>query len=190
MPLRESRLSVLTRAGRVADRLVGAVAIFSLAALLGVIAVRPAPSPPPVRDLTVGIHHTGGGWSFNRAERCYMKKINNIRENHGLPPASSDPQLGYVARLHSKHMAANHSVYHDDRFGERVTNWMRLGQNTGRGVSCRSVTRAFMNDPVHRDIILGDWDFIGVGVVNSGNYSYVQQLFESSRNPGNIYNTP
>jgi uncharacterized protein YkwD len=142
-----------------------------------------------IQDLK-GAKTTGGGFSFNSKEACFMKKINKIRLRHGLPKASSDPQLGYVARKHARTIARDGAVYHDDRFGERVTNWIRLGQNTGRGGGCRSITRAFMNDQTHREIILGQWSFMGVGVDSAGGRIYVQQLFESRKNPGNVYNTP
>jgi uncharacterized protein YkwD len=167
--------------------LFGPVTFLCLSILLVAEAVPPV---PPIRDLTIGVQSTGGGFRFNRAERCFMRKINNARAKHGLGPASSDPQLGYVARLHAKEIARAQSVYHDNEFGQKVTNWYRLGQNTGRGMSCRSVHRAFMQDPTHKEIVLGPWNFIGVGISSYNGRVYVQQLFESSRNPGNIYNTP
>lgn len=176
------------RAGSLATRLFGPVTILCLSILM--VAAASIPVPPQVRDLTIGVQHTGGGFTFNRKERCFMKKINESRAAHGLGPAEVDPQLGYVARLHAKEIARNQSVYHDDRFGERVTNWYRLGQNTGRGSTCRQLHRAYMDDPTHREIILGDWNFIGVGIATYNGRIYNQELFESARNPGNIYNTP
>ena len=176
------------RAGSLANRLFGPVTILCLSVLL--VAAASIPVPPPIRDLTIGVEHTGGGFSFTRKERCFMKKINQSRANHGLPPADFDPHLGYVARKHAQELARNRAIYHDDEFGQKVTNWYRLGQNTGEGSSCRSLHRAYMQDPAHREIILGNWNFIGVGIAVVNGRIYNQELFESSRNPGNIYNTP
>ena len=176
----------LSRAGSIASSIFGAFTVFCLSVTLVVVATRP--EAPAIREIVV--KQTSGGWSFNSAERCFMRRINNIRARHGLGPATMDPQLGYVARLHAKKIAADRAVYHDDQFGQRVTNWVRLGQNTGRGLSCRTVTKAFMHDPTHREIILAPWSFLGVGAVSAGGRVYVQQLFESERNPGNVYNKP
>lgn len=129
-------------------------------------------------------------FSFKRVERCVMRKVNKIRRRQGLRTLHRDPQLGYVSRLHAITMADSGSVFHDDNFGNLVTNWSRLGQNTGRGRSCRSVVRAFMNDAVHKAIILGPWRYQGVGIYRSGGKNYVQHIFESRADPGNIYHIP
>lgn len=181
---------MLARTRKVAEGAIGTLTMFCLAVFLVFAGSAPGPAKPEVRDLRGQVRNAGGGFRFNSKETCFMKKINRIRARHGLSRASSDPQLGYVARRHARKMAGARSVFHDDRFGERVTNWVRLGQNTGAGSGCRSVTRAFMNDSVHREIILGPWSFLGVGIDSAGGRVYVQQLFESRRNPGNVYNTP
>ena len=81
----------LSRLGSIASIFFGTLTAFCVTVTLVVMAT--SPQAPAVRDLTV--RQTSGGWSFNSAERCFMKKINNIRARHGLGPASSDPQLGY-----------------------------------------------------------------------------------------------
>lgn len=130
------------------------------------------------------------GFSFKRSEKCVMRRINNIRQRHGLRALDRDPQIGYISRLHAITMAGTGSIFHDDNFGNEVTNWTRLGQNTGRGGSCRSTVRAFMHDPPHREIILGAWRHQGVGVHRAGGVLYVQHIFESKADPGNIYHVP
>ena len=140
--------------------------------------------------LPQGPARAGGSNRWNNPERCFMKKINAARARHGLHATNTDPHLGYVARLHAKELARAGSVYHDHQFGEKITNWYRLGQNTGRGTTCRQLHKAFMQDPSHREIILGKWAFLGVGMSASNGRIYVQQIFEASANPGNVYNTP
>lgn len=133
---------------------------------------------------------SGSTYNFNRPERCMMRKINRKRARHGLRKLRWDLQLGYVARRHAGSIASARGVYHDSRVGEKVTNWRRLAQNTGRGTKCKSLFRSFMRSSKHRSNILGSWYFMGVGAKRSGGRLYVQQLFESRYDPGNIYNYP
>jgi uncharacterized protein YkwD len=131
-----------------------------------------------------------GAYSFKPPEKCMMRKINRARARHGLRKLKWDPQLAYVARRHAGSIATARGVYHDYRVGEKVTNWRRLAQNTGRGMRCKPLFRAFMRSSKHKSNILGTWYFMGVGAQRAGGRLYVQQLFESRYNPGNIYHYP
>ncbi len=130
------------------------------------------------------------GFSYKRAERCLMRRINRVRSRHGLGRLDGDRQLAYVARKHAESMASSRGVWHDPNVGSEVTRWRRLAQNSGRGQSCKSLTRSFMNSQKHRSNILGQFRFFAVGVKRAGGSLYVQELFESRRNPGNIYHYP
>ncbi len=79
---------------------------------------------------------------------------------------------------------------HDPRLGRKVTRWRRLGENTARGRNCRSVMRALWRSPSHRANILGRFSFVGVGIARRKGRIYVQQVFESRSDPGNIYSHP
>ena len=119
-----------------------------------------------------------------------MWKINRKRASRGLRKLNWDPQLSYVARRHAGSIASSRGVYHDTRVGDKVTNWRRLGQNTGRGYKCKPLFRSFMRSSSHRGNILGRWRHMGVGTARSGGRLYVQQIFESRYDPGNVYNYP
>lgn len=119
-----------------------------------------------------------------------MRQINSIRSRHGLRRLERDKQLAYIARQHATEIAGNGSVYHDYDVSWKVTRWRRLAQNTGRGRSCRSLARAFMNSASHRSNILGRFRFMGFGTEKRNGRVFVQQLFESRRNPGNVYQYP
>lgn len=119
-----------------------------------------------------------------------MRKINGRRARNGLSRLDWDAHLIYVARRHASNMAANRVVYHDSSIGQRVTHWRRLGQNTGAGRRCKHLLKSFMHSSVHRTNILGAWRHFGVGVSRSGGRIYVQQIFESRLDPGNIYSYP
>jgi uncharacterized protein YkwD len=146
-------------------------------------------SPVVTRELVIR-PALAGDFSFKQKELCVMERINKIRARHGLNKLRKDPQLGYVARQHSRTMAATGTVFHDDTVGAKVTNWIRLGQNTGRGPTCRYMVRSFKHDPVHKEIILGAWRWQGVGVKKGGKRYYFQHLFTSGGDPGNIFNIP
>lgn len=132
----------------------------------------------------------GTRFRFKRAERCLMHRINRARVNHGRRRLEPDKQLAYVARRHARDMASSGGVWHDSTIGWKVTRWRRLAQNTGRGASCASLSRSFMASRTHRNTILGRFKYIGVGVENRDGRLFVQELFESRRNPGNVYNYP
>lgn len=132
----------------------------------------------------------GSHYRFTRAEKCLMRKTNDARARHGRRRLRWDKQLGYVARRHAFAMARARSVWHDPGLGSEVTRWRALAQNTGRSTRCKRMFRSFMHSSAHRSNILRRWRYIGVGVDRARGRLYVQQVFESRRDPGNIYATP
>ncbi len=135
----------------------------------------------------VSLDSESESFTFKPVERCFIRMINMKRRGHGMPRLQGDRDLGIVARRHSKEIARARAVRHDNNYGSEITRWTRLGQNTGRGNGCRSLFGAFWRSDVHRNNILGRWRHIGVGVKRVGGAIYVQQVFESKRNPGTIY---
>ena len=132
----------------------------------------------------------GKDFDFKKVEKCFMRKINNKREHNGLGRLEKDKHLGYVARRHAKWMARADRVKHDSDIGEKVTKWIVLGQNTGKGKRCKSMFTSFWNSSGHRANILGSWRFLGVGTKFEKGRLYVQQVFESTDNPGNVWSVP
>jgi uncharacterized protein YkwD len=133
---------------------------------------------------------SSGGWSFNGSEKCFMKKINRRRQRNGKGALNIDRQLGYVARRHARTMARSGSMFHDADIGSKVTRWRTIAQNTGKGGPCKKMFKLFWRSSAHRANMLGPYRFIGVGVEKRGGKYYVQQVFESKRNPGNIWHKP
>ena len=132
-------------------------------------------------------------WSFNRIERCFMRKVNDKRAQFGLQRLEWDKQVGWVSRRHAYAMASTGSVWHDDQLGAKITNWSMLGQNSGRGAQgghCGGLFRAFWRSGPHRANILGSWRYMGIGGTRHYDRLYVQMAFESRVNPGNIYSRP
>jgi uncharacterized protein YkwD len=129
-------------------------------------------------------------YRYRHSEKCFMRKINEVRAAYGQRRLNWDKQLGYVARRHANVMANQGGVWHDQNLGRRVTRWKSLGQNTGAGGRCRKLFGSFMASAPHRANILGRWRFIGVGTRWEGHRLYVQTVFESRRNPGNVWSWP
>ena len=152
--------------------------VSALAALVVVAALPQAPA------------RAGGNYRWNNPERCFIKKINKARSKQGLRRLRRDEHLGYVAKRHARRMASKESMWEQQDLGSKITNWRTLGQNTGLGGKCRSLFRAFMNSAPHAANVLGDYKYLGVGAKWRNNRLYVQQIFESKKNPGNIYHSP
>ena len=132
----------------------------------------------------------GGSYHWNKPERCFMKKINKARAKQDLRRLRRDVHLGYVAKRHARRMASKESMWEQADLGSKITNWRTLGQNTGLGGKCRQLFRSFMDSAPHAANVLGDYKFIGVGAKWRNHRLYVQQIFESRKNPGNIYQSP
>ena len=160
-----------------------------LAAALGVVTVVAlSVPPPPVGSLAES--EPIGTYRLSKAERCFLKKINNFRRSKGKRRLDLDKQLAYVARRHARGMAKNQTIYHDGDLGSTVTRWRRLGQNVGYGGGCKGLFKAFKNSSMHRSNILGTWKHVGVGTERRGGRVFVMHVFQSRRNPGNIYHYP
>lgn len=151
---------------------------------------RPAPDRSPSVDLS---NDSGGDWSFNRSERCFLARVNQRRARQGLPRLEWDRQVGFIGRRHAMRLARADGLWHDQHLGNKITNWIALAQNTGRsdpGRRCKGLFRSFWNSYYHRQNILGSWCHMGIGAVRRNGRLYVQMVFESQRNPGNIYQQP
>lgn len=132
---------------------------------------------------------SGSSYRWKGKERCLLQKVNRARANHGRRRLGWDKQMGYVARQHAKAMASSRSIWHDD-IGNKITRWRSLGQNVGRAGTCKRVFKALMRSSGHRANILGSWKYMGFGASRAGGKLYVSQIFESRRNPGNVYQYP
>lgn len=161
-----------------------------LAVVLGAAAVVTLSVLPSMPRASLSESEPVGNYSFTKGERCFLRKINGLRNRNGKRRLNADKQLGYVARRHARGMAKNGSIYHDGDLGRTVTRWRRLGQNVGVGGGCKSLFKAFKNSSLHRSNILGSWRHMGVGVDRRGGRIYVMQIFHSRRNPGNVYRYP
>jgi uncharacterized protein YkwD len=109
-------------------------------------------------------------------ERALVSKINASRAVYGLRALPIRSGLTWRAHDHSLAMARQHRLYHSDL--TKVCCYRSVGENVGYATTLYRVHRALMNSPAHRSNIMGTrWDSIGVGVVQSGGYLWVTEIF-------------
>ncbi len=111
------------------------------------------------------------------AEGDFVSKINASRSAAGLPPVSVHSDLVPDARNHSAEMMAAGRIYHTSNLGGVASGWEALAENVGAGPSVDSLHSAFMNSSGHRANILGDYNYVGVGVASDGEVLWVTVIF-------------
>lgn len=111
------------------------------------------------------------------AEGAFVSKINASRAAAGLPALSTHSDLVPDARAHSAEMMAAGQIYHTANLGGVASGWDALGENVGAGPSVDSLHTAFMNSSGHRANILGDFNYVGVGVVEQDGVIWVTAIF-------------
>lgn len=108
----------------------------------------------------------------------FISKINASRSANGLPPLEGYWDLADNARSHSNLMADRQELFHSSNLGSVTSGWERLGENVGVGPDVSSLHQAFMNSSGHRRNILGDYNYVGVGVtVDDSGMLWVTVIF-------------
>ncbi len=102
------------------------------------------------------------------AESQFVSKINASRAAAGKAPLEVYWDLTDDARAQSQRMAAQGEIFHNASLSSVTGVWMALGENVGVGADPSSLHSAFMNSAAHRKNILGDYNYIGVGVTTDG----------------------
>ena len=110
----------------------------------------------------------------------FLAKINATRSAHGLEALQIESGLRSHARSHTLGMMDAGYLYHsssDELMAVGGEVWERIGENVGRGQSPTSLHNAFMESSGHKDNILGDYNYIGIGTGSRNGYLYVTVVF-------------
>jgi hypothetical protein len=99
------------------------------------------------------------------AEGSFVSMMNAERAAHGLPALQVYWDLTDDARAHSQQMASSGTLHHNPNLGSVTSAWQALGENVGVGASVEVLHEAFMGSSAHRGNILGDYNYVGVGVI-------------------------
>ena len=122
--------------------------------------------------------------ALTSVETCFFNAMNAERAAKGKPKLALASDLTTIARNHSKKMAADGTIYHNNNLGSQISgNWTAAGENVGMGPDCQSIHDAFMASPGHRANILDtDYNQVGVGVAtDSDGTVYVTEDFAGRR---------
>jgi len=98
------------------------------------------------------------------AEGQFVSKINASRAAAGKAPLEVYWDLADDARAQSAAMAAKGSIYHNPGLAGVTSGWTTLAENVGVGFDVNQLHQAFMDSAPHRSNILGDFNYVGVGV--------------------------
>lgn len=91
--------------------------------------------------------------------------LNEARAANGLTPVAMHSDLTDDAQAWSQHLQSQGSLSHNPNLGSVTTGWDKLGENIGVGVSMQSLHNSFMSSAGHRRNILGDYNYVGIAVV-------------------------
>lgn len=117
--------------------------------------------------------------AISSEESGFVAKINASRGSRGLRSLTVKGDLVDVARRHSREMADAGTIYHNTSLPNQVRgDWTRLGENVGVGATVDELHQAFMDSAPHRaNILEGDYNQVGIGVVITDGTIYVTEIF-------------
>ena len=134
------------------------------------------PGAPAAAPLPFGSAHP-------QAQELYYI-VNNERAANGLGPVAWHDQLGGLAQGWSDYMAVSGNYSHQnlDAILQNPTyyGYSGLGENIlhgACGISAAQMDQAWMNSPLHRANILGNFSAVGIGVACNGGDLYATEDF-------------
>lgn len=101
------------------------------------------------------------------AEQAFVAHINALRIDKGLQPLVEHSELTAIARRWAGAMAAADQISHNRGFSKSVrSDWEKLGENVGVGMTVEKLHAAFVASPAHyRNLVNPVFTYVGVGVV-------------------------
>ena len=114
------------------------------------------------------------------SEDQFLSMINDSRASVGLGALTVDGGLHSHARNHTLDMMEANEIFHsasDELLAAAGSGWSGLAENVGRGNTVDSLHTAFMNSSDHKKIILGDYNYVGIGTGSKDGRLYVTIVF-------------
>ncbi|MDH3731578.1 MAG: CAP domain-containing protein [Acidimicrobiia bacterium] len=121
-------------------------------------------------------------------EDSMLAFINAERAANALEPLSVYYDLVDDGRSHSVAMEEASFLHHNPDLGSVTTGWYALGENVGVGPDVDSLHDAFMASPGHAANVLGDYNYVGIGVEQDGPRIWVTVVF--MRGPTGLGDAP
>ena len=113
-----------------------------------------------------------------------LSRINNSRAAAGLAPVETYFDLTDDARAHSARMMDRGEIYHNTNLGGVTGVWQALGENVGVGWDINALHDGFMNSSGHRANILGNYNYVGIGVKQDDDGAYWVTVIFMRAEPG------
>lgn len=121
--------------------------------------------------------HTNSSTSTGPApgmEERFLDLLNDSRNREGLSSLRRVEGVDNVAREWAHVMAVDNELKHRPSLRTPFDgDWRGLGENVGVGFSAESLHQAFLDSPGHRANIMGDFDYVGIGVALAGTRTWV-----------------
>lgn len=119
-------------------------------------------------SLVLASPSSAGGDGPRPAERRLRALVNEVRVEAEADRLTVRRALTRIARKHSRRMADEDRIFHNDDLEEDVgEGWTILAENVGYASDAESMFEWFMDSPPHRrNILEEDVERIGVGVAH------------------------
>jgi hypothetical protein len=114
--------------------------------------------------------------------------INAERAANGLAPLAVYYDLVDDAQAHSILMKESAVLHHNPGLGSVTTGWHALGENVGVGPDTATLHDAFMASPGHAANVLGEYNYVGIGVESDGPRIWITVVF--MRGPAGLTAAP
>jgi uncharacterized protein YkwD len=100
-------------------------------------------------------------------EAQFLRLANNERANQGAAPLATDSSLTNLARWWAANMSDQGTIFHNYQLPNDVSeDWLKLGENVGKGPDVPSLHQAFVNSARHYwNMIDPAYAYVGIGVV-------------------------
>jgi hypothetical protein len=116
--------------------------------------------------------------SIPNAVAQILSDTNALRIAGGLTPLVESTALDSVAQSWSAQMYANGALTHNPNYSTQIpAGWTAAGENIASGYSYTTVVEAWHQSPGHYANIMGNYNAIGIGYVESNGTSYFTQDF-------------
>ena len=116
-----------------------------------------------------------------------LAMLNAERAAAGLAPVAMHSDLTDDALAWSQHLFNQGSLSHNPSLSSVTANWDKLGENVGVGTSIAALHSAFMESAGHRGNILGDYDSVGIAVVEeTSSKLWITVVFMKWLNPAPV----
>ena len=113
--------------------------------------------------LTIAVMAPAASAASHESESLAL--LNAERRAAGLAPLTMHSDLTDDALAWTLRMQGQGSLSHNPNLAAVTANWEKLGENVGLGTSIAALHDAFMASSGHRGNILGDYDSVGIAVI-------------------------